>query len=270
MKVTPDKELASYLRLVGARIRTVRKLLGITQEGMSAHGFNMRYFQKIESGKTNITLGMLYRIAAAFDLQPHELIDPTRRFGARLVHDDTSGVPHQILGTHGAEQAAFRPADPQPEDRFRSCVPLFSLAAAAGGFSTAAGVEIETWVVPNTQLPLHEGMFVARVVGHSMEPAIPSGSFCLFRHPVAGSRQGRILLVEHRDIHDPDHGGSYTVKRYRSEKRAAPAEEGGWCHQKITLLSNNPAYAPIVLVPSETGQVRVIAELVAVLDGIPG
>jgi hypothetical protein len=36
-----------------------------------------------------------------------------------------------------------------------------------------------------------------------------------------------VVLVEHRDIADPETGGSYTVKRYRSRK-AAGAE--GWRH----------------------------------------
>jgi phage repressor protein C with HTH and peptisase S24 domain len=39
-------------------------------------------------------------------------------------------------------------------------------------------------------------MFVAQVVGRSMEPLIPDGSLCIFRHGVRGSRQGKRLLIE--------------------------------------------------------------------------
>ncbi len=69
--------------------------------------------------------------------------------------------------------------------------------------------------------------------------------------------------VDHISNHDPDHGGAYTVKRYRSEKR--PEAEGGWRHTEIRLLSTNPDYPPIVLDPSHADEVRVVAELVAVL-----
>lgn len=65
-------------------------------------------------------------------------------------------------------------------------------------------------------------MFVIQVVGKSMEPAIPEGSYCLFRTPVEGTRQGKTVLVQLRDATDPETDQRYTVKRYRS--RMAPAE----------------------------------------------
>ncbi len=39
-------------------------------------------------------------------------------------------------------------------------------------------------------------MFVAEIAGHSMQPTIPDGSLCVFRYGVAGSREGRLVLVE--------------------------------------------------------------------------
>ena len=35
-------------------------------------------------------------------------------------------------------------------------------------------------------------MFAAQIVGNSMEPVIPDGSYCLFRAPVEGTRQVRL------------------------------------------------------------------------------
>ena len=106
-------------------------------------------------------------------------------------------------------------------------------------------------------------MFVARVQGDSMEPLIPNGSYCLFRLPPAGSRDGRKLLVWHSGIDDPHSGGRYTVKVYRSRKVAA--EDGSWRHMEIKLEPLNPKYQPIVLTPTEEGEVRVIAEFVEVV-----
>src|ERR1700694_2089935 len=60
-------------------------------------------------------------------------------------------------------------------------------------------------------------MFVAKVEGRSMEPRIPAGSYCIFRGeagggPLAGSRQGKIVLVALHDAADPEDGGAYTVE----------------------------------------------------------
>jgi phage repressor protein C with HTH and peptisase S24 domain len=106
-------------------------------------------------------------------------------------------------------------------------------------------------------------MFVAQVVGKSMEPRIPDGAWCLFASPVEGTRQGRVLLVQHRDIRDPDTDGRFTVKKYESEKVADGG--GSWRHSVIRLLPINPSYQPIVLEGTEEGEVSVIAELVEVL-----
>ncbi|NNC02708.1 S24 family peptidase [Corallococcus exiguus] len=87
-------------------------------------------------------------------------------------------------------------------------------------------------------------MFVAQVVGRSMEPGIEDGAYCLFAAPVTGSRQGRTVLVQLRDATDPETGHRYTVKRYESKKARAG---DSWRHTKITLKPTNPAYATIVL-----------------------
>jgi SOS-response transcriptional repressor LexA len=106
-------------------------------------------------------------------------------------------------------------------------------------------------------------MFVAQVTGKSMEPAIPDGSWCLFRAPVEGSRQGKTVLVQLRDVADPDTSQRYTVKRYESEKAA---KGDSWRHERITLKPVNPDFKPIVLSDTSAGDVQVIAELVEVIE----
>lgn len=152
---------------------------------------------------------------------------------------------------------------PEEEEKYQICVPLRTLKAAAGSFGEAQTVEPDGWVKVPTSRRLRPGMFVAQVVGQSMEPRIPSGSWCLFVEPVEGSRQGRIVLVQHRDIQDPDTGGSYTVKRYRSRKESNGA--GGWHHAEIWLEPLNPEFNPIILKNVLEDEVQVIAELVEVL-----
>ena len=148
-----------------------------------------------------------------------------------------------------------------------TCVPLVPLEAAAGYFSelqsAPAGEWDAEWVEADTHRRLRPGMFVAKVVGKSMEPAIPDGSSCLFTGPVSGTREGRTVLVQLRDSIDPETGGRYTVKRYSSEKGVS--QDGTWRHVKITLRPNNPDFHPIELTVEDEGNVQVIAEFLEVL-----
>ena len=111
--------------------------------------------------------------------------------------------------------------------------------------------------------------FVARIVGQSMNRRIHDGAFCLFRTNPGGSRNGKVVLVHHRDIRDPDHGGALTVKRYHSEKIAHPDHD--WQHQRITLACDTLAdgYEDIVLTEDQAAELRVIGELKQVLNDKP-
>ena len=106
-------------------------------------------------------------------------------------------------------------------------------------------------------------MFVGQVAGRSMEPRIPDGAYCLFNHPVEGSRQGRIVLAQHHEISDPEYGGSYTVKRYHSEKMLR--EDETWEHEMITLEPLNKNYQPLVFTEN-AGELNILGA-VFVFDG---
>jgi SOS-response transcriptional repressor LexA len=161
----------------------------------------------------------------------------------------------------------FRPriVQPEPKERYATCVPLVPLKAAASAFSDPQQIVDDgfEWMAVETRHRLRPGMFVAQVVGKSMEPAIPDGSYCLFAAPVEGTRQGKTVLVQLRDATNTESGERYTVKRYDSEK----AKHGdSWRHTRITLKPVNPDFEPIVLTGDE-GQLQVIAEFVEVLGG---
>jgi len=160
-----------------------------------------------------------------------------------------------------------------PEDR---AVPFVDLPAAAGGFAgyeLAAGLEdgadlasFETWAVLPEPFEAKPGYFVARVEGESMSRRIPNGAYCLFQANPGGTRNGRVVLVHHRDIQDPDHGGALTVKAYRSEKVADP--DTGWRHGRITLACDTleAGYEDIVLGEEALEDLKVVGVLVAVLS----
>jgi len=157
-----------------------------------------------------------------------------------------------------------------------NAVPIYDLAIAAGLFSEMQFVnevplagdinnfDQYQWVELPDSFRIHSGQFIAKVVGESMNKRIPNGSWCLFNLNPVGTRQGKIVLVQHRNIDDPDTGGHYTIKTYQSEKVAS--EDGDWQHSRITLkpYSTDPNYKPIVLEVEDGDEVAVIAEMIAV------
>ncbi|MEZ6031787.1 MAG: DEAD/DEAH box helicase family protein [Planctomycetaceae bacterium] len=150
----------------------------------------------------------------------------------------------------------------KPKERYTTHVPVYDLTAAAGGWGPD-GVPSETGWIKVSDAKLAEGMFVAQVVGESMEPRIPSGAWCLFKKCPAGSRNGRLLLIQCQTQHDPEDGGRYTVKQYHSNKVAT---EDGWVHETVELRPLNPQKTPIVLTADTTVDLRVIGEFVRVLE----
>ena len=93
--------------------------------------------------------------------------------------------------------------------------PAASLAASEAASKIEAAVEPLAWaVLPRRRKPPPEGSFIAQVAGRSMEPDIPDGAWCLFRAPVVDAPEGRVVLVQHRDLTDPETGGAYAVKRF--------------------------------------------------------
>ena len=95
-------------------------------------------------------------------------------------------------------------------------LPLYGLRAAATKFGEGMDSSLEEWIRVPAGTRLAENMFVARVVGRSMEPLIPDDSLCIFRAGVTGSRQGKRLLIE--KFSETDFAARYTVKRYTSTK----------------------------------------------------
>jgi SOS-response transcriptional repressor LexA len=145
---------------------------------------------------------------------------------------------------------------------FVTHLPRYSLAVAAGKFLENEEVSGEGWDEAPPGLKLTREMFTARIVGRSMEPVIPDGSLCVFRAGVAGSRQGRLVLVEAMGRGSNDR---YTVKRYHSEKTNAEVGEQ-WSHACIRLEPLNPEFEAWDLDPGDEENLRIIAEFVTVLD----
>lgn len=164
--------------------------------------------------------------------------------------DDFPRTLERLYAEH-VERSEVRP--------FVTHLPLYSLKAAATKFGEDREVESEGWVKAPPRLRLSSDMFVARVVGRSMEPRIPDGSLCVFRAGVVGSRQGKLVLVER--FGTTETSARYTIKRYTSEKR--PREDGTWEHAWVRLEPLNREFEGFEL---KEGETRVIAEFIQVLE----
>ncbi len=160
-----------------------------------------------------------------------------------------------------AEVVAIKSIQLRP---YVNAVPLFDLQAAAGNFSAAQRVEQKEWCAVPDHIRVNESMFACTVVGESMNRVIPNGALCLFRFERGGTRNGKIVLVEHPDVLDSESGAHYSVKEYQSTKVEV---EEGWRHEQILLkpLSDDAAFKPIVLTEDEMLTYKVIGEFVCVI-----
>ena len=153
-----------------------------------------------------------------------------------------------------------------PENlQFKDYLPVLSLEAVATSFGKETQVEQEPigWIKADIPRTLNKDMFIAKVVGKSMEPTIPDGSYCVFRFDKGGTRNGLVVLVECHLVSDPETTRQFTIKRYKSEKEFFP--DGTWKHKKIILSPDNRDFKDIVLEDVPAVEFQVVAELIAVL-----
>ena len=148
------------------------------------------------------------------------------------------------------------PAAVQP---FRTHLPLYSLRAAAGRLGEEMESVEEDWVRAPEDIKLTPDLFVAHVVGRSMEPRIPDGSLNLFRLNPVGSRQNKILLIQRFGALDDT--ARYTVKKYTSSKVYTAGDE--WRHECIRLEPLNPEFEAWDVEPEDFA---VVAEWIRVIE----
>jgi uncharacterized protein len=150
---------------------------------------------------------------------------------------------------------------------FENAVPLYDMHAAAGGFSDEQVVIDDYELIPvPSNIRLTEDYFAFRVEGESMNRIIPNGSICLFRKERGGSRNGKLVLVELREVY-ADTASRFTVKEYRSIKAQT---EDSFEHIKIELLpkSYDDRFEVITLSGDGVQELKVVGEFVQVIDDV--
>ncbi len=156
-----------------------------------------------------------------------------------------------------------------PETDFITSVPLYEFRAAAGGLSPWQDATESHWVdlsVLAHSRRLSTGMFVLQVAGRSMEPLITDGSWCLFGPP-PHQDDGRVVLVQLHDSRDPEHGGHYTVKRYKGGRtissHSLEIEPG---EIAVELHPENGEFDPLRIKVDEVAEMKIVGEFLEVLD----
>ena len=142
-------------------------------------------------------------------------------------------------------------------------LPVYSIKAACGYFGEGEEVSELGWIRAEGIGKLNRNMYVVQASGHSMEPRINDGDYCVFRANPAGSRQGKIVLVQHSNYYDADYSGAYSIKEYSSSK--SYDEFGNWQHERVELKPFNKDFESIIITPEDGDDFRVIGEFVGVI-----
>ena len=274
MKV-PLENAVALAATIGTRVRALREAAGLTQEKL-AYESGLRSkgtLSKIEGGHQLPSVAVLELLALRLGV---ELLDVFTRPGEGNARHDLIEATRRLspLELRTTPEALRRADDSTPSTPFTevprphaetgppTAIPLLGLDVAAGGFDVTRSDRGTRWVRPLTTRKLHEGCFVVRIVGRSMEPTIEDGSWAIFTRRVGDNPSGKVVLAQYGGLVDADTAASYTVKRFR----ATPASSGGatrW--SEVRLEPDNLAFAPIVVRGERLGDLSIVAELVEVL-----
>lgn len=185
------------------------------------------------------------------------VIEDVAKYTERNI-ETTRGVVNK--GSDSSTKKKVHPIYPNYRPGY---VPIYSLRAACGRFEREEMPEVEGWIDASGYgfIPEKEKHFAVYAKGNSMKPLINDGDLCIFEWYNAGSRDREIVLTQCREF-DSDYDGSYTIKRYVSEKTVT---EDGWQHTRIQLRPLNSEYKTIELDDEDTLQYRTIGILKSVI-----
>ena len=127
------------------------------------------------------------------------------------------------------EEPKLNIIDPEEDTDGKLVIPLYTIRAACGKFLYNEEAEVKGWIdTKEYSLPYGETIFVVQAQGHSMEPTINDGDYCVFAHDTSFYERD-IILAEIPDM-DSEYGGSFTIKKYAREKSIVDGIE-----QKVSI-----------------------------------
>lgn len=211
-----------------------------------------------------------FEIVDLFESEKYRLIG-LPFYNEALKKQEFKEAFERIVGSKGEEKekSDLFFSDVIPDEKikinlkFDDHLPIHTVEAVATSFREQTTPKVLGWKPMNKGKKFNDAYFIAKVVGRSMEPKIPDGSWCLFRFEKGGSRNGLVVLVQSRQVADPETNQQYTIKRYTSKKK--PVKGGEPVHSKIILSPDNKEFNDIILKNVPENEFKVIAEFVQVL-----
>jgi DUF2075 family protein len=192
----------------------------------------------------------------------------TEHLGAVPVAPPEATPPSSVavVVDEGLDTRPFTALRPREAKPWVNAVPLLDLRIAAGDFSDVQSLEEDAvqWVALADNIRVAPGMFVAQVVGESMNRKVPNGAWGLFTTEHRGSRQGRVVLAERNELGDPEESGRFTLKTYDARKREGA---DGIVYDAVTLRpdSSDSRYKPIEIDLEDPDRPRIVAVFIAAL-----
>jgi uncharacterized protein len=159
----------------------------------------------------------------------------------------------------------FRILPIQEVKPYINSVPVFNMKIAAGVFSTEQNIEDREWAELPDHFRMQPNLFLAQVIGESMNKVIPSGSWCLFRANPGGTRHGKIVLVELRNRYDPETQGRYTVKQYIRERIFLDSDSNGESRIELWPNSDDSTFQKITLMEEQGDDFFVVGEFLSII-----
>ncbi len=193
------------------------------------------------------------------------------------MYEHTATVPTTVVAAQEESNVLpFRRVETSEVRPFENAIPLYDLKVAAGRFGEEQLVdavpqqgEVQNpddykWVSHGGRSKPSRGLFVAQVVGESMNKRIPNGAWCVWRlNPGCDGDGTEIVLAQHKDILDSESGGQFTVKFFKIDQ--VSSDDGGPSRITLSPNSHDDSFKPIVLEGVDDSELRIIAELVEVL-----
>ncbi len=242
---------------VAKRIAYLRAAGGVTQDELARRlGIALKNLQRLESGRQNLTLGSIERVATALRVDWRDFFvgEPAGQGGTVRRAVSTARRLDGLVGPG-------RVLVPVGEDPPPQAVPVTTLVGAATRLRAGRKVEPTAWVILGRTRP-PEGAFIARILGGAMVPALADGAWALFAPPDTRSLVGRVVLIARSGTGEGGAQG-YLLKR------VASAEPVGSGKLRVTLQSDNPSFAPIVLEVRSLDDLRVVGVFVRTLSASP-
>ncbi len=239
------------LHHVGQRIRALRMAAGLTQEDLAGRiGMAVTNIHRIEAGTQNLTLRTVVRVAVGLQ------VDPLDVFAANTTNDEPMPQRKPPLRLKQLESLGWVVQSRLAQDG-STAVPIFDLRAKAGVPAGLSVPEIVGYATPppGWRLPTQH-VFIGKIVGKSMEPAVPDGAWCLFRQAVLGLQLRAVVVLALDTAAD---ASSYILKQIGALELLA---EGGI---RVRLDSTNAAVPAIWRDIRDESDLHVVGEFVEVL-----